>query len=164
MKIGANPNPTRRDTLKQGLAVAGWMASAGLLPDVASAQSMPSTWNAAAFGAHSFETVLEALGTAQPTLSDEVVLSIPELADNGAAVPAGMSTALPGVKRLALLVEKNPTVLLAVFDLSDAIDANVTLRIKMAESSNVYAVAVLADGRVLYTVKDVKVTLGGCGG
>ena len=48
--------------------------------------------------------------------------------------------------------------------LSDAIDANVTLRIKMAESSNVYAVAVLADGRVLYTVKDVKVTLGGCGG
>jgi sulfur-oxidizing protein SoxY len=74
-----------------------------------------------------------------------------------------MSTALPGAQRLALLVENNPTVLLAVFDISDAIDVNVALRIKMAESSNVYAVAVLADGRVLYSVKGVKVTLGGCG-
>ncbi|MDO9316317.1 MAG: thiosulfate oxidation carrier protein SoxY [Burkholderiaceae bacterium] len=155
---------TRRDALKQSLAVAGWLAGAGLLPGTASAQLTPSDWNAAAFGAHSFETVLEALGAARPTLSDAVVLTIPDLADNGAAVPAGVSTALPGVQRLALLVEKNPTVLLAVFDLSDAIDANVALRIKMAESSNVYAVAMLADGRVFYSVKDVKVTLGGCGG
>lgn len=151
---------TRRETLKQSLAVAGWLAAAGLLPLTARAQS---AWNAAAFGARTIESVLEALGAAQPTPSDEVLLTIPDLADDGATVPVGVSTALDGVRRLALLVEKNPTVLLAVFDVSDAVDANVALRIKMAESSNVYAVAMLADGRVLYRVKGVQVTLGGCG-
>ncbi len=151
---------TRREALKHSLAVAGWLAGAGLLPTAAAAQS---AWNPAAFGARTFDSVLDALGASRPTLSDEVLLTIPDLADNGAAVPVGVSTSLPGVQRLALLVEKNPTVLLAVFDITEAIDANVAIRIKMAESSNVYAVAMLADGRVLYRVKDVKVTLGGCG-
>ena len=154
---------TRRTALQQSLALAGWLAGAGLLPNTAVAQAAASDWNAAAFGAHTLETVLLALGATRPTLSDEVVLTIPDLADNGAVVPVGISTALPGVRRLVLLVEKNPTMLVAVLEISDAIDADVALRIKMAESSNVYAAAMLADGRVLYAVKDVQVTLGSCG-
>jgi sulfur-oxidizing protein SoxY len=76
----------------------------------------------------------------------------------------GCSTGLAGVKRMAIMVEKNPNALAAVFDVSDAIDTNFNTRVKMGQSSNVYAVAMMNDGRVLYAVKEVKVTLGGCGG
>jgi len=79
-------------------------------------------------------------------------------------VPVGASTTLPGVKRMLILVEKNPAVLSAIFDVNDAIEPNFTTRVKMGQSSNVYAVAMLADGKVLYAVKEIKVTLGGCGG
>jgi sulfur-oxidizing protein SoxY len=61
-------------------------------------------------------------------------------------------------------VEKNPSVLSAVFDVGDAVEANFSTRVKMGESSNVYAVAMTGDGKVLYAQKEVKVTLGGCGG
>lgn len=79
-------------------------------------------------------------------------------------VPIGASTALPGVKRLLLLVEKNPSMLSALFDVTDAVDANFATRVKMGQSSNVFAVALMADGKVLFAVKEIKVTLGGCGG
>ena len=68
------------------------------------------------------------------------------------------------VKRMAIVVEKNPSVLAAVFDVSDAVDANFSTRVKMGQSSNVYAVAMMGDGRVLFSGKEIKVTLGGCGG
>ena len=61
-------------------------------------------------------------------------------------------------------MEKNPNTLAAMFDVSDAIEANVSTRVKMGQSSNVFAVAMMADGKALYAQKEVKVTLGGCGG
>ena len=79
-------------------------------------------------------------------------------------VPVGCSTALPGVKRLALLVEKNPSALAAVFDVSDSVEFSVNTRVKMGQSSNVFAVAIMNDGKVLYAAKEIKITLGGCGG
>ena len=88
----------------------------------------------------------------------------PDIAENGAVVPIGASTALPGVKRMLLLVEKNPSMLSAMFDVTDAVDANFATRVKMGQSSNVFAVAMMADGRALYASKEIKVTLGGCGG
>jgi sulfur-oxidizing protein SoxY len=53
--------------------------------------------------------------------------------------------------------------LAAVFQLSDAIEPNLNTRIKMNQSSWVYAVAMTADGRTLFARRDVKITLGGCG-
>ena len=88
----------------------------------------------------------------------------PDIAENGAVVPVGAATSLPGVKRLLLLVEKNPAMLSAIFNVSDAVDANVLTRVKMGQSSNVFAVAMMGDGKVLYATKEIKVTLGGCGG
>jgi sulfur-oxidizing protein SoxY len=79
-------------------------------------------------------------------------------------VPVGAATSLPGVKRLLLLVEKNPAMLSAMFDVSEAVEPNFSTRVKMGQSSNVFAVAMMADGKVLYAAKEVKVTLGGCGG
>jgi sulfur-oxidizing protein SoxY len=93
-----------------------------------------------------------------------VTLQAPDIAENGAVVPLACATGLAGVKRLLLLVEKNPAVLCAAFEVSDAVEASFNTRVKMGQSSNVYAVALMGDGRVLYASKEVKVTLGGCGG
>jgi sulfur-oxidizing protein SoxY len=71
---------------------------------------------------------------------------------------------LPGVKQILILVEKNPTALIAVFNLTDSVDANIATRTKMGQSSDVYVVAVMNDGKVFFAKKEVKVTLGGCGG
>jgi sulfur-oxidizing protein SoxY len=79
-------------------------------------------------------------------------------------VPVGASTTLAGVKSLMLLVEKNPSVLAASFEVSDKVEAAFKTRVKMGQSSNVMAVAMMNDGKVLFAQKEIKVTLGGCGG
>jgi sulfur-oxidizing protein SoxY len=79
-------------------------------------------------------------------------------------VPLAASTSLAGVKSILLLVEKNPNALSAKFDVSDAIEPNFATRVKMGQTSDVYAVAITADGKAHYAKKEVKVTLGGCGG
>lgn len=153
---------TRRALLRQSAALAALMASAGLVPGVARAQA--AAWNAAAFDAKSMADLTKALGMQAPSLSKDIALQAPDIAENGAVVPVGASSTLPGVKRLMLLVEKNPAILVASFDLTDSVDSAISTRVKMGQSSNVFAVAVMADGRTLFAVKEVKVTLGGCGG
>jgi sulfur-oxidizing protein SoxY len=147
--------------LRRSAAVAALLAGAGLLPRQALAQA---GWNKAAFDAKNLDEVLKALGAAKPVESAEVTLTAPDIAENGAVVPIGASSTLPGVKRMVFLVEKNPTPLAAVFALTDAVDASVATRVKMSQTSNVVAVALMADNRVLFAQKEVKVTLGGCGG
>ncbi|MBP6776031.1 MAG: thiosulfate oxidation carrier protein SoxY [Piscinibacter sp.] len=150
---------TRREMLARSAAVASLLAGAGLLPQAAQA-----AWAQAAFEAKSVADALKALGAGAPVESKDVTLTGPDIAENGAVVPVGCSTALPGVKRMLLLVEKNPAVLAAVFDLTDSIEANFNTRVKMGQSSNVIAVALMGDGKVLFAQKEIKVTLGGCGG
>jgi sulfur-oxidizing protein SoxY len=149
----------RRDMLARSAIVAGLLAAAGLLPTAAMA-----AWNQAAFEAKSLADVMKALGVGAPSESKDVTVTGPDIAENGAVVPVGASSALPGVKRLLILIEKNPAMLAAAFDVTDAIDANVLTRVKMNQSSNVIAVALMADGKVLFAQKEIKVTLGGCGG
>ncbi|MBL8318473.1 MAG: thiosulfate oxidation carrier protein SoxY [Burkholderiaceae bacterium] len=150
---------TRREMLGHGAAVATMLAAAGLLPSPARA-----AWAQAAFDAKSMADAVKAMGGGAPAESKDVALTGPDIAENGAVVPLGCACALPGVKKLLLLVEKNPNVLSAVFDVSDAVEANFSTRVKMGQSSNVYAVAMMGDGKVLFAQKEVKVTLGGCGG
>ena len=150
----------RRSMLARSAHVATLLATAGLLPQ-AHAQA---PYNAGAFEAKSMADLMKALGSGAPVESKDVTLTGPDIAENGAVVPIGVSTALPGVKKLLLLVEKNPSVLSAMFDVSDGVDANFSTRVKMGQSSNVYAVALMGDGKVLFAQKEVKVTLGGCGG
>ena len=150
----------RRSMLARSAQVATLLATAGLLPQ-ALAQA---PYNASAFEAKSMADLMKALGSGAPVESKDVTLTGPDIAENGTVVPIGVSTALPGVKKLLLLVEKNPSVLSAMFDVSDGVDANFSTRVKMGQSSNVYAVALMGDGKVLFAQKEVKVTLGGCGG
>ena len=150
---------TRREMIARSAAVAALLGAAGLLPVRAQA-----AFSKAAFEAKSVDEVLKALGIGKPVESKDIALTAPDIAENGAVVPIAASATLPGVKRLAFLVEKNPTTLAGVFEFTDAVETSVSTRIKMAQTSNVLAVALLSDGRVLYAQKEVKVTLGGCGG
>ena len=155
-------NHQRRTALRHSASVAGLLLSLGVLPGVARAQA--AGFNRAAFDAKTLAEVLKALGAGAPTESKDISLQAPDIAENGAVVPLGASTSLVGVKRMLFLVEKNPSALAAAFDISEGIDANVSTRVKMGQTSNVYAVAFTADNRVLFAQKEVKVTLGGCGG
>jgi sulfur-oxidizing protein SoxY len=163
-----HPMQGRRQMLAQSLRLAAMLAGAGLLPRIgeaqAGAQSAAGNWNAGAFEAKGVEEALKALGAAAPVASPDVTITAPDIAENGAVVPVGASTALPGVRRLVLMVEKNPATLSAVFDVSDQVEPNLSTRVKMGQSSNVYAVAITKDDKVLFASKEVKVTLGGCGG
>jgi len=150
--------PSRRDLLTRSAAITALLA-AGVLP--ARAQS---TWNKAAFETKSIDDALKALGLAKPVESKDIALTAPDIAENGAVVPIAASTTLPGVKRIAFMIEKNPTTLAGVFEFTEFVDTNVSTRVKMAQTSNVLAVAIMGDGKVLYAQKEVKVTLGGCGG
>lgn len=146
----------RRNTLKTWTALAALLASAGY-PRWAAAYSKT------AFDAKTVQDATKALNLSALSESKDVQLSAPDVAENGAAVGVTLGTSLPGVRQLLLLVDKNPTALVARFALTDAVDAQFSTRLKMAETSQVYAVAILADGRALFARKEVKVTLGGCG-
>jgi sulfur-oxidizing protein SoxY len=152
----------RREMLSHSAKVAAMLAAVGMLPSLAHAQA--AGYNTAAFDAKTIPDLMKVLGAGAPVESKDVTVTGPDIAENGAVVPVGASTALPGVKRILLLVEKNPSVLTAAFDVTDAVEANFSTRVKMGQSSNVYAVAMMGDGKVLFAKKEVKVTLGGCGG
>jgi len=149
---------TRRKTLKHSAIVAGLLATTGLLPQLAFA------YNKAAFDAKSLNDVVKALGGSAPTESKDVTIGGPDIAENGAVVPLTTSTTLAGVKHMLILVEKNPSAMVAMFNVTDAVEANFATRAKMGQSSDVYAVAIMNDGKALFAKKEVKVTLGGCGG
>lgn len=146
---------TRRRLLSHAASLTALLA----LPQVARA-----AYNTGAFEAKTLADAIKALGASPPTESKDVSLTAPDIAENGAVVPLAVASNLPGVRRLLLLVEKNPAVLSAVFEVSDAVEPSFATRVKMGQTSNVFAVALMADGRALFAQKEVKVTLGGCGG
>jgi sulfur-oxidizing protein SoxY len=150
---------TRREMLTRSASVAAALAGLGLLPQVAQA-----AWSQAAFDAKTMGDLMKALGTSGPAESKDVTITGPDIAENGAVVPVGASTTLAGARRILLLVEKNPSMLAALFDVTDAVEPNISTRVKMGQSSNVIAVVITADNKVLFAQKEIKVTLGGCGG
>jgi len=149
---------SRRQALKKTALVAGLLASTGMFPQFAFAFSKE------AFEAKNLADVLKALGAGAPTESKDVTITGPDIAENGAVVPLGVSTTLTGVKQLLVLVEKNPAALIALFNVTASVEPAFSIRGKMGQSSDVYAVAVMNDGKVFFAKKEVKVTLGGCGG
>jgi sulfur-oxidizing protein SoxY len=156
-------NSGRRKMLQggSGAAVLGLAMAAGLFkPGSAWAQS----WNKAAFETKSLADAIKAMGGSTPIESKDIVfVNTPDIAENGAVVPFTIVSKIPRTESIALLVEKNPNILAARFDIPDGTEAWVNTRLKMGQTSNVFAV-VKADGKFYYAPKEVKVTLGGCGG
>ncbi|HEX9571963.1 MAG TPA: thiosulfate oxidation carrier protein SoxY [Burkholderiales bacterium] len=152
----------RRDMLKAGggAGVLALAAAAGLLrPGEAPAQE----WNKAAFSTKSVADTVKALGGSGSIESKEIQITAPDIAENGAVVPISIESRLARTQAIAIMIEKNPNTLSANFEIPEGTDPFVTTRVKMGETSNVYAL-VKADGKYFHAVKEIKVTIGGCGG
>ena len=154
-------NSSRREALK-GTAILGLAVAAGLLKP-GSAWAQASGWNKAAFDTKTLNDAVKALGGASPTESSMITITSPDIAENGAVVPFTIESKLPKTENVAILVEKNPNILAANFSIPDGTQPWVNTRVKMGQTSNVIAL-VKADGKFYYASKEVKVTLGGCGG
>ena len=116
-----------------------------------------------AFKAKSEADAIKALYGKSPEPSDKVKMDAPEIAENGSVVPISVSTTLADVTSIAFLVSENPVALVATYRIPAGTAPSVANRIKMARTSNV-TVVVEAGGKLYSATKEVKVTVGGCGG
>lgn len=142
-----------------------WIASAIALGVVAMSlplRALAAVWNKAAFDAEQVDQALKGLGVAQAGPSRDILLTAPDMAENGAIVQIEVESRIPGTEAIAILVEKNPTPLIANFIFSNGADPYVVTRIKMAETSELKAI-VKAGGQYYTVSKKVEVALGGCG-
>jgi sulfur-oxidizing protein SoxY len=144
------------------LLLQGSMAAAALLAIPRAIRAAVRPENAFAADAAS-AAMTELFGTDQTTPSTDITLTAPEIAENGAVVPISVETTLENVRSVSIVVEKNPRPLAISFDIPPGTLPNVACRIKMGETSPVMAV-VKTDSGLFSTSKEVKVTIGGCGG
>ena len=148
---------TRRATLR----LLGALGLYGVISQ-ARADNAPG-WSESAFKAANQADALKALYGKDLTMSDQVSLETPEIAENGAVVPISISSKLPKVTSISILVPENPYALAASYTLPGDTLPQVSCRLKMAKTTKVIAV-VESDGKLFAAARDVKVTLGGCGG
>lgn len=149
-------NELRRSVL---LSLQGVLALALLKPWAA----LAAVWNKEAFGAKSAAQALNSLGVSNPAPSADVLIEAPEIAENGAVVPIEISSNVPGTSAIAVVIEKNPFPLAGRFEFKEGALPFVKLNVKMGETSDVRVVA-FAGGRQFSATREIKVTIGGCGG
>jgi sulfur-oxidizing protein SoxY len=156
----------RRDALRTlGLIAAVAAVPRPVRGQTAGAAAPGIQWNAAAFNAQSVDEALRALGAGTPAPTTEVTWgSTPEIAENGAVVPVSVTSKIPGTEAIAILIEKNPNKLAGSFYFPEGTAPALTARVKMSESSMVHALVKTKDNRYFLASREIKVTLGGCGG
>ena len=156
-----SPDRMRRTVIKAllvgvGLGLTGLQRMARAAADV-------SLWPKDAFTQKTEAEAIKALYGKDATLSDQVKLDAPEIAENGAVVPISVSSGLANITSIAILVPENPFPLAAYYKIPAGTSGTVSNRLKMAKTSKVIAL-VEADGKIYSANKEVKVTVGGCGG
>ncbi len=154
-------NALRRNVLK-GATGAGAVAVAVAAGLITPARVLAATPRAA-FDAKGVPDTLKALGIASPADSKDITIKAPDIAENGAVVPVEVTSGIAGTSAIAILAEKNASPLVAGFDFQGGAQGFISTRIKMANTSMVRAV-VTAGGKTYTAAKEVKVTIGGCGG
>jgi len=122
-----------------------------------------AAWNDGAFKARSTMDGMKALGISNPQDSSDIVIRAPEIAENGAVVPIDVTSNIPGTTSISVFIEKNPFPYTGSFEFAAGAVPFVHLRAKIGESTPV-RVVVAAGGKFYTAAKDVKVTIGGCGG
>lgn len=155
-------NMKRRTLLKGSLAAGavGIAVGSGLLAP----RTVLAAWPKEAFEANSVDAALNSLvGQSQLEGSDKIEIKAPDIAENGAVVPVSVETSIDGVESISIIAEKNNTPLTSTYLLAPRTEGFVATRIKMGETSSVIAV-VKAGGSLYSAGKEVKVTIGGCGG
>lgn len=156
-------NQSKRTMLKasSSLTVLGFAIAVGLIkPHEALAKV---NYNQKAFDAKALDDLMKALGGSMPVESKDITLVAPDISENGAAVSVGAESKIKNTSEIFLLVANNPSLLSAQFLIPDGTLPKVNTRLKMGKSGDVYAL-VKADGKYYFAKKEVKVTLGGCGG
>lgn len=148
-------NTLRRLTLRAGAALAAGV----LLP----LRTLAAGWNKDAFQSRTAADALKSLGATGSAESKDILIEAPQIAENGEVVPIEVTSNLPGTKSIAVLVEKNPFPLTGKFEFMEGALPFVKLNVKMGQSSFVRVVAE-AGGRHYVATKEIKVTIGGCGG
>jgi sulfur-oxidizing protein SoxY len=141
---------------------AGALAAAFAAGLVTSGRAWAANWNKAGFESKALAEVLKSLGATGATESKDVIITAPDIAENGAVVPVAITSKLPNTQQISIIAEKNPFPLAATFDVSGGSEGYVSARIKMGQTSDVWAV-VKADGKFFTARKEVKITVGGCG-
>jgi len=147
-------NPLRRVTLQTVAALTAGLA----LPLRALA-----AWNKEAFQAKTAADALKNLGIASSAESKDVLIDAPQIAENGAVVPIEITSNVPNTKSIAIVIDKNPFPLAAKFDFSEGAAPYVKVNVKLGESSFVRVLAE-AGGKFYSASREIKVTIGGCGG
>jgi sulfur-oxidizing protein SoxY len=135
------------------------LAAAGLLHPAA---ARAATWNKSGFEAKAAGDAIKNIGAANMIESKDIAITAPDIAENGAVVPVAVTSRIPNTQSIAIVAEKNPFPLAATFDVANGAEPYASVRIKMGQTSNVRAI-VKADGKFYTSVKEVKVTVGGCG-
>jgi sulfur-oxidizing protein SoxY len=160
-------NITRRAFLQASASGTALLlvTATGLMPRLAAAATNPLAAGDTrkAFEVTTFDEVLKELGGSSAAQSSDIMLQAPPIAENGAVVPLVITSKLPNTKMIAIISEKNPHALTAVFHFPEGTEPYIMTRVKIAETSNVRAL-VQTDKGFFYTEQLVKVTLGGCGG
>jgi sulfur-oxidizing protein SoxY len=147
------PALERRALLQAAAALAG--AACG------GAQALPAPDEAGAFAARTCADALLALGGV-PEPSTQIVLDLPDIAEDGAVVPVTVTSRLPGTREILIVVDGNPQPLAARFSIPAGTEPYVATRIRLAQSGTVYA-AVRTDHGFYATARPARVTVGGCG-
>ncbi|MBI3713584.1 MAG: thiosulfate oxidation carrier protein SoxY [Burkholderiales bacterium] len=150
-------NTTRRSLLKSASAF-GILLAAGVI----TSQEALAADVRAGFDAKNLSDALAVLGGTAVD-SKDIMITTPDIAENGAVVPVTVDTSLANVSDIFIFVEKNPNPLAAVFMIPADTETRVQTRLKMGQSTNVLVV-VKAGGKLFSASKETKVTLGGCGG
>jgi len=137
------------------------LAVLGLL--LAKPLSVLAAWNEQAFGAKTAADALKGIGASAAAPSKDIVIDAPQIAENGAVVPVEISSNVPGTTAIAVVIEKNPFPLAGRFEFKEGALPFVKLNVKMGETSDVRVVA-FAGGKQFTATREIKVTIGGCGG
>ena len=140
-------------------ALAAALAAGLLKPE----RVLAATWNKAAFAAKSPVDALRSIGAANTIESKDVVIELPQIAENGAVVPIDITSNIPGTSSISVFIEKNPFPYTGTFDFAAGTVPYVHLRAKLGKSTPV-RIVVAANGKYYTAAKEVKVTIGGCGG
>ena len=125
-------------------------------------QALAAEWNKLAFDAKTLPDALKGTGVQNASESKDIIIKAPDIAENSAVVPVEVHCKIPGTQMVYLFADKNPQPLIAQFAIAEGVEPYISTRIKMGDTGNI-RVVVQAGGKNYTAIKEVKVTIGGCG-
>ncbi|MEY3995778.1 MAG: thiosulfate oxidation carrier protein SoxY [Pseudomonadota bacterium] len=155
----------RRKLLSASLSITTLqlLLNAGIIPTALANSNFESYSLPVAFTANTVKKALSALKIPTPSTSHQIILTAPDIAENGASVSIGVISELPNTTDIYILVAKNPNPLAASIFIPSGIVPEIKLYIRMNETSPIHVV-VKSNDTFYAAIHTVQVTVGGCAG